>query len=218
MNVEFLPWATLGDAPNEPGLYAWYFRPRLAASAVDGLIATIEDEDNVGTEAAGTRIRAFLDSQLFTRLRAPPYTASLSGPLRPAYEGQIEMRSAISDSLVQRLAAEPKRLHGIAAALADMAPHFASPLYIGMARRLRDRLGQHKQRILDIVQAQAELGGQGPGEDGGSAEASFAREVVRRGIPYTALWVAVGRLPAASEPVDIENVLNRLNYPLFGKN
>ena len=218
MNVEFLSWSTLGDAPNEPGLYAWYFRPRISALAVDSLIAAIEADDSVGTAAAGIRIRAFLDSQLFARLRAPPYTASISGPLRPAYEGQIEMRSAISDSLIERLAAEPKRLRGIAAALAHMTPHFASPLYIGMARKLRDRLAQHKQRILDIVQAQADLDGQGPEGNGVTPEASFAREVVRRGIPYTALWVAVGRLPEAGDPVDVENVLNRLNYPLFGKN
>ena len=218
MKVDFLPWATLGDAPNEPGLYAWYFRPRIPAPAVDSLIAAITADDSVGTAAAGLRIRAFLDAQLFARLKAPPYTASIHGQLRPSYEGQIEMRSAISDSLVERLAAEPQRLHGIAAALAHMAPHFASPLYIGMARRLRDRLAQHKQRILDIVQAQADLDGQGLEGDGATSEASFAREVVRRGIPYTALWVAVGRLPEAGDPVDVENILNRLNYPLFGKN
>ena len=51
-----------------------------------------------------------------------------------------------------------------------------------------------------------------------AADASFAREVARRGIPYTALWVAVGRLPEAGDPVDVENVLNRLNHPFFGKN
>ena len=218
MNVEFLPWATLGDAPNEPGLYAWYYRPRLAPAVVEGLIAAIEGEDGAGTGAASARIRAFLEAQVFTRLKAPPYTASLSGPLRPSYEGQLEMKSAVSDSLVERLAAEPRRLRGIAAALADMAPHFATPLYIGMARRLRDRLAQHKQRILDIAQAQAEFGGSEPEDRGHAADASFAREVARRGIPYTALWVAVGRLPEIADPVDVENALNRLNHPLFGKN
>ena len=218
MGVEFLPWATLGDAPNEPGLYAWYYRPRLALPSVESLIVAVETEDGVGTEAASSRVRAFLETQVFTRLRAPPYTAVLSGPLRPSYEGRLEMRSAVSDSLVERLAADPRRLRGIAAALADMAPHFASPLYIGMARRLRDRLAQHKQRILEIVQAQTDLGGRVPETGEEAADASFAREVVRRGIPYTALCVAVGRTPAAADPVDVENVLNRLNHPLFGKN
>lgn len=218
MNVEFLPWATLGDAPNEPGLYAWYYQPRLAPAAVEVLIAAVEGEDGVRTEAAGARIRAFLEAQVFARLRAPPYTAFLSGPLRPSYEGRLDMRSAVSDSLVERLAADPQRLRGIGAALANMAPHFASPLYIGMARRLRDRLAQHKQRILEIVQAQADLGGPTPGAGDEAADASFAREVVRRGIPHTALWVAVGRMPEAGDPVDVENVLNRLNHPLFGKN
>jgi hypothetical protein len=218
MNVEFLPWAALGDAPNEPGLYAWYYNPRISSTTVDNLIAAVETEDGPGTEAANARVRAFLEEQVFTRLRAPAYSASLSGPLRPTYEGRLEMASAVSNSLVQRLAAQPQRVRGIAAALAGMAPHFASPLYIGMARRLRDRLAQHKARVLEIAQAQAELGDRSFGDLSQTADTSFALEVARRGIPYTALWVAVGQLPGLGEPVDVENVLNRLNHPLFGKN
>lgn len=219
VNVEFLPWAALDDAPETRGVYAWYHRPNLGNATVDGVINAVVQEDGLGTEAALRRIRAFLDVHIFARFRAPSYAASLTGPLRPTYEGQLDMASAVSDSLVQRIAADPQRLRGIATALKGMSPYFASPLYIGMAKRsLRERLAQHKARILEIAQARADLGALDAESQDKSPDASFALEVSRRGIPYTSLWVAVGPMPEVGEPVDIENVLNRLNHPLLGKN
>jgi hypothetical protein len=118
-----------------------------------------------------------------------------------------------SDSLVGRLAATPERLRTIADILKTAAPWFTAPLYIGMAVNLRTRLKYHKSKIVELRDLQ------GHGSINDVAEAGFANQVVARNFDPTNLFVQIAEVNVETgEHNDLENILNRINYPIFGRN
>ncbi|NUB11401.1 hypothetical protein GAY28_00995 [Azospirillum brasilense] len=205
-------WADLGSAPEAPGVYAWYYSPEITDFDLD---RTIE-----GVRAASDRaeaehvIRTMLDGRLFHYFREEPYTASVSGPLKPTYVGSLEHETAASGSLVSRLAMEPERLRTIRDVLALSAPMFASPLYIGMATVLRSRLARHKdliERFRTVVPRD--------GQTSRNSDAGFAWQVAKRKIPPERLFVFTCSTSSDDGTVvDVENILNRICYPILGRN
>jgi hypothetical protein len=97
--------------------------------------------------------------------------------------------------------------------LSQAAPFFTAPLYIGMASNLRSRLLHHKKLITQF----SDNPGSVMGEEGGSG---FAKQVVARGFDPTQLFVACIAIDdiESDEQVDLENILNRINFPIFGRN
>jgi hypothetical protein len=208
-------WHEIGDVPAEPGVYAWYYTPEITAFDLERLIAQIVTLKEQGaTAAAKEAVRAFLDETIFSYFREQPYTAHLRAPLKPRYEGRIEHTPTMSESLLDRLVENPTRLATIREVLEASAPDFASPLYIGMSERLRTRLGQHKA----LIERYGEMPSIGLTEED-QRDQSFAREVRARSIPPPRLFVVVRTIPGpAGAYVDIENILNRIHYPLLGRN
>lgn len=154
-----------------------------------------------------------LDRFVFNPYKESPYRVLLRGQLKPRYIGDIEHEPTKSDSLVDRLAESPERLYVIAALLGGAAPAFTSPLYIGMAANLRTRLRTHKNKITEYREQRVRT------EADSTPEAGFARQVVDRGFDPTNLFVHIAEVDVeASEHNDIENILNRINYPIFGRN
>lgn len=118
-----------------------------------------------------------------------------------------------TSTLVDRLIKQPERFRTIADVLASVAPGFTAPLYIGMAHNLRSRLRTHKRRITELRD-----NGVSPNTDELS-DAGFANQVARRGFEPTHLFVMVAEVPVdTTEHNDIENILNRINFPIFGRN
>jgi hypothetical protein len=86
-------------------------------------------------------------------------------------------------------------------------------MYIGMSEGLRTRLKRHKSLI--------EKFGELPDSDSeeGQRDQSFAREIRARNIPPSRLFVVATVIPdLPGVYVDIENILNRIHYPLLGRN
>ena len=104
---------------------------------------------------------------------------SLQGRLKPPYEGEVHNQFRISSSLVQRIAEEPERLLKLKALLFESVPIFASPIYIGVSKDLRQRLLRHKSLIEKFVNAAAIGASELDTEEEPDEEAahSFAREV-----------------------------------------
>lgn len=208
-------WHEIGDVPAQPGVYAWYYTPEITAFDLDRIeaeVTALKAAD--ATCAAKDAVRAFLDQNVFSYFREQPYAAQLRGPLKPRYEGQIEHKPSLSDSLLERIVEEPARLATIRDVLEGSAPHFASPIYIGMAEKLRARLKQHKA----LIEKYGELPDLGASEEE-RRDQSFAREVRSRNIPPSRLFVVakvISGSPGAY--IDIENILNRIHYPLLGRN
>ena len=205
-------WADLANAPDGPGVYAWYYSPEITDFDLD---RTIEEARHAPDRTEAERvIRAMLDGRLFHYFREEPYSAAISGSLKPTYVGSLEHDIAASASLVSRLAADPDRLRTIRDVLALSAPMFASPLYIGMATVLRGRLARHKE-LIERFRSMVPRDGQ----VSRSSDAGFAWQVAKRKIPPERLFVFTCSTESDDgTAVDIENILNRICYPILGRN
>lgn len=213
--MAFFSWHEIGDVPAAPGVYAWYYIPEITAFDLDQITSDIIAlKAKAGSSAAKEAVRAFLDQAVFRYFREQPYSAQLHGPLKPHYEGQIEHRPMLSESLLERIVEEPGRLATIRAVLEASAPDFASPIYIGMSEKLRARLSRHKS----LIEKYGESPILGCSEEE-RRDHSFAKEVRARSIPPSRLFVVATVISGPPGTyVDIENILNRIHYPLLGRN
>jgi hypothetical protein len=206
--IERYHWSDLSNAPEKPGVYAWYYSPELTQFDVE---RTIEQLQKLGVNQkaeAAALVRSVLDDRVFRYFREDDYHARIEGPLKPSYEGDLRHSFAPSEGLIARLVADPQRLRFVKGVLEVSAPMFASPIYIGMSDCLRDRLRQHKA-MIERYRA-------GRPDNGGSA---FAFQVAKRRMPPERLFVLTCVMPNSEDmAVDVENVLNRIYYPILGRN
>lgn len=210
-------WYEIGDVPAEPGVYAWYYTPEITDYDLDKIISTVRRlKASAGAAAAKQAVRLFLEDTVFRYFREQPYFAQLRGPLKPTYEGTIGHAPSLSESLVDRIVEDPTRLEAIRDVLEASAPDFASPIYIGMSERLASRLKHHKSLIEKYGEI-ANLGVRTSTEE--QRDHSFAREIRDRDIPPSRLFVVTRVISGpAGTYVDVENILNRIHYPLLGRN
>ena len=90
---------------------------------------------------------------------------------------------------------------------------FASPIYLGMSDNLRNRLAGHKALIERYRSPNMRRGRPG------TADAGFAWQVAQRRIPPERLFVYTCVTESGSGiELDLENVLNRIFYPILGRN
>jgi hypothetical protein len=212
-------WQEIDDIPDETGIYAWYYRHTLADFDINKLITDLGRIPPTGAKEAAARVTEFFRTHLFQAFVEEPYDAVLKGPLKPTYEGQLANTANISPGMVERIVAEPARLWTLKKVLKDAVPEFASPIYIGMAVKLGNRLRRHKSLIERYKAAAGRPVDDGPLGPLDDRDHSFAREVVRRGFSTNGLAVAVRPIDAPENAhVDAENILNRINYPLCGRN
>jgi len=208
-------WLDLTTAPASPGVYAWYYQPDITDFDLNKAISTIialRDTNRAGAEKAA---REMLQDRLFRYFREDSYQAVVEGPLKPTYRGALEHAFEVSSGLVSRIIDQPERLRSIRDILRGSAPIFASPLYIGMSSNLRARLGTHKlliekhrlTRLKEIQQPR-------------DSDAGFAWQVAKREISPERLFVFTYVTQSDDEDlaIDVENILNRLYYPILGRN
>lgn len=220
MNTEQYRFNEIANAPDVPGVYSWYYRIELTDRDIAVCIAEVEaTPDEAAREAL---IETFLDRRLFRYYKEEPYTVELSGALKPRYAGRVEHIAEISQSLCKRVAEAPARLQDIKAALIHTVPRFASPIYIGVAKKLRSRLMQHVRLIEALQQHKAVAIGLGSPYESSEEEESdhkFAFEVTMlRDFATSSLVVNTLELSIDDAiRYDLENILNRINYPLCGR-
>lgn len=205
-------WSKLGDAPEKPGVYAWYTRLSLGEADLAQFEDAVKKERDAGGNPSAL-VTAMLARHFFHPFQETAYSVRLSGPLKPRYAGELQHEPTPSESLVSRLVDDPTRLRPLARVLGGAAPFFTAPLYIGMATNLRSRLQQHKDRIIRFANS--------PGQIAGLETVSgFAEQVVKRNFNPTQMFVMCLAVEDVSsdEQVDLENILNRINFPIFGRN
>jgi len=208
-------WADLSSAPAAPGVYAWYYQPEISDFDLNGAIANILALRETNRLDCERYIFEILQDRLFRYFREDPYQAIVEGPLKPIYRGALEHSFVVSSDLVTRLVEQPERLRSIRDILKSSAPIFASPLYIGMSSNLRTRLGTHKMliekyrlhRLKELPQPR-------------KSDAGFAWQVAKREISPDRLFVFSYLTQTNDESLatDVENILNRLFYPILGRN
>jgi hypothetical protein len=210
-----LDWSEIELAPEKPGVYAWYSKMVISKADIEDVITRTNNAKTHSDQKARDEISQALDRFIFGPFRESPYRVQLRGQLKPSYSGEIEHDPSKSDSLIARLVQNPERFRVIASVLKTAAPSFTAPLYIGMSDNLRSRLKRHKSLIVELRDTQA--------VSAGSAleplDAGFAKQVVARKFDPTNLFVHIAEVDVESgEENDIENILNRINYPIFGRN
>lgn len=208
-----LAWHEIDLAPETPGIYAWYSRLAISKADIDAVIKRITEAQLSGEARARDEVEDALERFIFAPYRETPYQVTLRGQLKPKFSGEVTHEPSKSESLVARLASSPERFSAISEILKHAAPWFTAPLYIGMAVNLRTRLRQHRNKIVEL----RDLQGHGAIDD--ASEAGFANQVVARNFDPTNLFVHVAEVNIdSSEHNDLENILNRINYPIFGRN
>ena len=212
-----LPWQQIDDAPSVPGLYAWYYRLLLPRHDVEQLIRNVKSSSQ---DSAREFVKTFFNTFIFRPLEEEPYDAMIEGKLKPKYRGKLSSVSSVSRDLVDRVVQDVERIRAIADALEASVPHFASPIYIGMSSNLRNRLSRHKalvERFVTARRVNSDYFGDGDGDE--EADLSFAKDVARRCLVPGRLVVVVTPTPmSGDEYKDVENLLNRINFPLCGRN
>jgi hypothetical protein len=208
---EEIHWGAIGSVSEQPGVYAWYYNPRFATFDRKAL------EEALETDPQPSTVEAFIERHLFRYFKESPYEATIRGQLKATYVGELAETRLMSPDLARRLAEDAARRAVLWDALELMAPLFAAPLYIGMARNLRTRLRQHKSLIEGGLE---KLHVSPQGNERITRDAGFATEVLRRRIPTERLSVFILTLPreAKETAADVENLLNRINYPVLGRN
>ena len=213
-------WNSLGSISHEPGFYAWYVKSYLAQKDIKDSINAVKDSKRKGDIAAAAFvITQYLEKRLFAPFARDGYFVSLRGSLLPPYEGIVEHKQTLSQSLVDRLIKEPERLESIGSLLEGAVPVFSSPLYIGMAKNLHKRVASHRRLIIKLRDAQDSKNLTNPNTKSCNEDHSFAAAVVQRQLPPSHLVVYTQSLPQDGESaIDLENLLNRINYPILGRN
>ena len=211
-------WTEIINVPSKPGVYAWYYSPEITDFDLQDTINKILMFKSVNNmDEAQEIVKTFLNNYLFRFFQEEPYHATLRGSLKPKYEGTVEHTPELSEDLVARIVDEPERLTTVRQVLEKSTPNFSSPLYIGMSKNLNGRLKTHK-KLIEKYCSQVN-----PNDfnikDAEDRDKNFAMRVCSRNIYPTRLSVAINVLEDIGERyVDIENILNRIHYPLFGRN
>ena len=214
-------WSDISGVPSAPGIYAWYYLPEVPDYDLTTAIERVQALQKAGDRKNATAtIECFLESTIFQYFQEKPFSASLRGPLKPTYEGVLNHKPSMSGSLIDRLLEDPTRLRTIKDVLESSAPNFSSPLYIGMSEDLNTRLLQHK-RFIEKYREQLSSKPSAPNKltNGERGDQSFALEVATRGMPPSRLFAKIQVIADDGHRyVDLENILNRIHYPLLGRN
>lgn len=220
----------VSDIPLEPGLYAWYAVP------VAGPLDWQPDFDAEGRDRGGQNFGTFLAKHTL-RLRTPTLDIQAKGHLWSSWSGSLteagttalarhldkladQATPAAGASLRWALQNGPAR-ERLAAVLVDASPRLSAPIYIGVAKNLRQRLGQHVESLLE---AHARL-------DAGDVltprlRGKFGGRAAEAGLSLDDLKIAVLPVPTFAGLSDrdlrriveaAEFVLNRWHHPLFGE-
>jgi hypothetical protein len=216
-SIQQLPWNRIHDAAPRAGIYSWYYEPYIGDHDLNKTIADVLELRNRNDMSTATRLlRTFLQQNLLSYFRQDPYQVELKGPLKPRHVGSADHDQDVSSSVIERLLEDPERLRPLRDVLRQSTPYFASPLYVGMSDCLRTRLLRHKHLIR---QFRSQSGPTNQDTSFADEEAGFAHRVVRRRIPPDRLFVVTCEIPSVSNlNVDAENLLNRMFYPILGRN
>ena len=217
MHDQTYPWHRITAVPNKSGIYAWYYRPKLTDFDINELKAEIKRASS--NESIGL-VSTFLKQHIFDRFAEDPYEAKVWGPLRPTFQGQLTNHIEVTPALSQRIANNPDRLWTLKEVIEKAAPMFASPIYIGMAKNLNERISTHKALIEKYRKANIESPPEViPTESEDYLPHKFACSVIRRRFQPDGLEVVVKLIETnEDEFVDAENILNRINFPICGRN
>jgi hypothetical protein len=214
MRAQSYSWGQIPrEIPSVSGIYAWYLRSEVARGEIDQCLSDLASIPDDRPEDKIDRVRALFKTNLIDKLAPSSYEVQLEGKLMPKYRGKIKYVDSLERNVLLRFADNPTRLIALSNFISASSPAFTAPLYIGMSTNLKSRIADHRRAILKKNESKTI-----PHTGHVDEDQSFAVEVSRRGIDYTNLFVQVLEMDVEGSFVeDLEYILNRISYPIFGK-
>jgi len=213
-----LTWQQINEQniPSESGVYAWYYHITISEHDVSSFI---EHLSKYLTDFEKRNfIEGFLLKNIFSYFEETSYKAVLTGKLKARYEGVLEHKQCVTDSLIERLIKKPSLIRDIRKSLQESTSDFSSPLYIGMASNLKKRLITHK-RLIGKYRTDGSFRELSNIDSDSPNDHDFASRVVERKFIETSLYVVIRQVDMNDSLHNvIENMLNRINYPVLGRN
>lgn len=242
INIKCLQFDELDQAPEAPGIYAWYASIDIGAA---DWRAEIDPES--GTDFGQTRLRSALlnhsgkySQQPLSLVAQGTFSDCWRGSISPTYPEVLEnlllglpkseTNSATAENFHKAFKNQDSR-QMIAQALDKTLPFFSSPLYIGVAKKsIKNRLNQHKNKIIGFyekLEANPLLRDQ-LWEDISTKESNFAARVVMQNFSPSQLSVYIcdfglisdekkASFDVESIAVTLEWLLNRWHRPILGR-
>jgi hypothetical protein len=209
--------------PDKPGVYSWYYVPTISDYDLTNLKSILKKTSCCKDKSK--QVKQFLENHIYAPYQETPYLASLSGKLKPEYIGELTYKHNISQSLIKRIVEDPNRLDSIKHVFNGLSMTLLSPIYIGMASRsLKVRLKDHIKTMRDYQRKKTELQDKMhlniPLEEPFDLSHKFSHEaIIIRSLDINNLKFTFQEIDFETKiENDIENLLNRLNYPLCGRN
>jgi hypothetical protein len=224
------------DAPQRPGLYAWYGSLAVGRADWEELI---QDGQDLGDKRSRAVIRGHAG-----RHTTSPLSVSAKAGFELEYAGTLSPK--VDSELIGKVSAEPGEMtegkvfdqviasvsmrRTLLDVLAKSAPVFATPLYIGVSNNLRDRLKTHATELITL------WGGVSRDPEylatlvrDGGPRSTFAFRAVSRGFSTenVRVWFSEIELAAGGQTLSDVNqkdvaeaaewILNRCHRPLLGR-
>jgi hypothetical protein len=194
----------LDTATTQSGLYAWNYDFKSFSEIASAIVSDENANDN-------ERIKESLAMLAGDSFRRFDYEVTARSDLQPCYSGKIVHDRGEMTARVRQVTSNTCELAELGRLFEGLDTHFTCPLYIGQAVNIRSRLRQHADKILRYRDTNMDRVG--------LERASFAREVVLRRLDISKLIVTTVELPGICPKHldDLEYILNRISYPLFGR-
>jgi hypothetical protein len=199
----------LWQAPDVPGIYAWYVMPNVRPDSVVDLKSDM--------------------TKLALQLVQPARRVEISGDLQFQLTGdaqQVPYTSERFSALIESTIESARERHLFAKILNVSAGYCMTPLYIGVATSLRTRLHTHQRLIEAAKEWEVPFDDRTAEGNEWMVNARFlAERIVQRGIRRTSLYVDAYPLDHDGVPRDIsrktceavETFLNRIVFPPLGR-
>lgn len=200
--------------PGRAGIYAWYWLPGFSNR-------DLQEQSQSPDHGA-----KYFYQNVILPMERSEYQVQLGGQLLPSYKGRIQHLGIPPERVDEFFREFPSALAYLSSVFPSLVPCFTSPIYVGVASDLSNRLKQHRDMLYGFT-------------DGGSATSarSFARQVRRVGIDPDDLMVFCNsmegprsvlsleertRLQSSpgekSDCLFVEYILNRWAFPIYGGN
>lgn len=208
---EMYHWAEISNIPSSPGVYAWYYEVNISEKDITFFKDRIENAKNKENGKPIKVVKSFLEEKVFKFFKEKEYKVDIYGELKPSYRGSLSRDQDGSTSLSKRILENPSRIEVIKKYISDITPNFSSPLYIGKSDNLKRRLKSHKRMIRNRKK------GEIYNEEEPEEDRNFADRVVKNSMQPSFLYVETKVVEEGDINLDVENILNRISFPIFGR-
>tara|TARA_B100000745_G_scaffold190554_2_gene125218 strand:+ start:337 stop:969 length:633 start_codon:yes stop_codon:yes gene_type:complete len=210
--MELIKFSQISDVSilDSSGVYAWYYKVSLGNKDIEDLLETLQSKSRLEKEEL---VKRFLNRHFYQYFKESNYLASIKGKLMPQFEGELIHVDQSSKSLISNIVDNPKSLWQIKDFISKLSVDLSSPIYIGMADSLRSRLNHHKN-LIEKFKSEHFISDSTEDRDH-----NFAARVVSRKMLVKNLSVSIHYVESDIKLHNLlENLINRISYPVLGRN